>query len=259
MWKKKEAKKEEKEEHLLKQLCGDDAKLYDALGGYLYENPLVAISKEDLEILIEEAEKSVEDENYREARQRYMRAMDKAIFEAAQNPGERSRYVRVIQDLASKAAKVTEKVKEIVEKEGPADYASSARSLFEGSIRKYEFLSERIEDVTKIASLFYSEKLEELGAMGRREARREERRDADSKEEMEDKKAREKREARREERKEMGRGERREAEIGDKGEEKKEKERREARRKEGREAEGEEKRIEEEEKERREAKRKELR
>jgi hypothetical protein len=259
MWKKKEAKKEEKEEHLLKQLCGDDAKLYDVLGSYLYENPLVAISKEDLEILIEEAEKSVEDENYREARQRYMRAMDKAIFEAAQNPGERGRYVRVIQDLASKAAKVTEKVKEIVEKEGPADYASSARSLFEGSIRKCEFLSERIEDVTKIASLFYNEKLEELGAMGRRDARREERRDADSKEEMEDKKARERREARSEERKEMGRGERREAEIGDKGEEKKERERRAARRKEGREAEGEEKRIEEEEKERQEARRKELR
>ena len=188
-----------------------------------------------------------------------MRAMDKAIFEAAQNPGERSRYVRVIQDLASKAAKVTEKVKEIVEKEGPADYVSNARSLFEGSIRKYEFLSERTEDVTKIASLFYNEKLEELGAMGRREARREERRDADSKEEMEDKKAGERREAGREERKEMGRGERREAEIGDKGEEKKERERREARRKEGREAEGEEKRIEGEEKERREARRKGLR
>ena len=259
MWKKKETKKEVKEEHLLKQLCGDDAKLYDVLGSYLYENPVVAISKQDLEILIEEAEKSVKDVDYREARQKYMRAMDKAIFEVTQNPGERSRYVRVIQDLASKTVKVTEKVKEIVEKEGPADYASSARSLFEGSIGKYEFLSERIEDVTKIASLFYNEKLEELGAMGRREARREERRDAKSKEEMEDKKAGERREAGREERKEMGRGERREAEKGNKGEEKKEKERREARRKEGRESEVEEKRVEEEEKARREARRKELR
>jgi hypothetical protein len=232
MWKKKETKKEEKEEYLLKQLCGDDAKLYDVLGSYLYENPIVAISKQDLEILIEEAEKSVKDEDYREARQRYMRAMDKAIFEATQNPGERSRYIRVIQDLASKTVRVTEKVKEIVEKEGPADYASSARSLFEGSIRNCEFLSERIEDVTKIASLFYNEKLEELGAMGRREAKRQERRDADVKEEMEDKKASERREAKGEERKEMRRGERREAERGDKGEEKKESERREARRKE---------------------------
>jgi hypothetical protein len=259
MWKKKETKKEEKEEHLLKQLCGDDAKLYDVLGSYLYENPVVAISKQDLEILIEEAEKSVTDEDYREARQKYMRAMDKAIFEATQNPGERSRYVRVIQDLASKTVKVTEKVKEIVEKEGPADYASSARSLFEGSIGKCEFLSERIEDVTKIASLFYNEKLEELGARGRREARIQERRDADSKEEMEDKKARERREARREESKEMASGERREAEIGDKGEEKKERERGKARRKERIEAETEEKRMEEEEKGRREARRKEVR
>ena len=259
MWRKKEPKKEEKEEYLLKQLCGDDAKLYDVLGSYLYENPIAAISKQDLEILIEEAEKSVKDEDYREARQKYMRAMDKAIFEASQNPGERSRYIRVIRDLASKTVKVTEKVKEIAEKEGPPDYASSARSLFEGSIRKCEFLSERIEDVTKIASLFYNEKLEELGAMGRREARIQERREADTKEEMEDKKASERRKAIGEERKEMGRGERREAERGDKGEEKKTTERREARRKERIEAEIEEKRTGEDEKGKREARRKEVR
>jgi hypothetical protein len=259
MWKKKEAKKEEKEEHLLKQLCGNDAKLYDVLGSYLYENPIVAISTQDLDILIEEAEKSVKAEDYREARQKYIRAVDKAIFEATQNPGERSRYIRVIQDLTSKTVKVTEKVKEIVEKEGPADYASSACSLFEGSIRKCEFLSERIEDVTKIASLFYNEKLDELGAMRRREDRRQERRDAEATEEMDDRKASERREARGEERKEMGRGERIEAERGDKGEEKKERERREARRKERIEAEREEKRMEQEEKGKREAKRKEVR
>jgi len=259
MWKKKEKKNEKKEEHLLKQLCGDDSKLYDVLGSYLYENPIVAISKENLEILIEEAEKSVKDEDYREARQKYMRAMDKAIFESTQNPGEKSRYVRVIQDLASKTVKVTEKVKEIIEKEGPPDYASSARSLFEGSIVKCEILSQRIEDVTKIASLFYNEKLEELGAKGRREARIQERRDTGYKEEMEDKKAREGREERRKESKEMARGERKEAEIGDKGEEKKEKDRREERRKERVEAEKEEKRTEEEEKGRREARRKEPR
>ena len=57
-----------------------------------------------------------------------MRAMDKAIFEVTQNPGERSRYRRVIQDLASKTVRVTEKVKEMAEKEGPVDYASSAFS-----------------------------------------------------------------------------------------------------------------------------------
>lgn len=256
MWKRKETKKEEKEEHLLKQLCGDDAKLYDVLGSYLFENPKVAISKQDLEILIEEAEKSVKDEDYREARQKYVRAMDRAIFEASQTPGERSRYITVIQDLASKTIEVTEKVKEIVEREGPADYASSARSIFEGSIGKYGFLSERIEDVTRIASLFYNEKLEELGARERREARIQDRRDADSKEELEEKKTRESREARREQGKEMTRGERREADIGDKEEEKRERERRGARRKERVEAEREEEKMEEEEKEGREARRK---
>ena len=49
MWKKKEEKKkEEKEENLLKELCGDDAKLYDFLAYYLYVRPLDAISKKDL-------------------------------------------------------------------------------------------------------------------------------------------------------------------------------------------------------------------
>jgi hypothetical protein len=250
--------KEKKEKDWLRELCGDDAKLYDVLAASLYVDPIAAISKEDLGILVEEAEKSVKDEDYRGARQKYMRAMDKAIFEATQNPGERSRYISVIQDLASKTVKVTEKVKETVEKEGPADYASGARSLFEGSIRKCEFLSERIEDVTRIASLFYNEKLEELGAIERREARIQERRDADATEEMEDKKASERRIARGEERKEMGRGERREGERGDKEEEKKTREKREARRKGSIEAEREEKRMEGEEKGKREARRKEV-
>ena len=224
MLKKKEEKKEEREESLLKELCGDDAKLYDLLSRSLYLDPIAAIPNADLESLIEEAEKSVKDEDYREARQKYMRAMDKAIFEATQNPGERSRYIRVIQDLASKTVKVTEKVKEIVENEGPSDYASSACSRFDGSIRKCEFLSERIEDVIKIASLFYNERLEVLGANGRREARRQERRDVDRKEEMEDKEAKERREARRKGAIESEREEKRMDE--------REKERREARRKE---------------------------
>jgi hypothetical protein len=46
-------KKEEKQESLLKELCGDDAKLYDVLGSLLYINPIAAISRTDLEILIE--------------------------------------------------------------------------------------------------------------------------------------------------------------------------------------------------------------
>jgi len=54
MWKKEE---EKKEESLLKELCKDDAKLYDVLSYYMYEHPLEAISKKDLDTLTEEAEK----------------------------------------------------------------------------------------------------------------------------------------------------------------------------------------------------------
>jgi hypothetical protein len=256
MWKKKEKKKEEKEESLLKELCGDDAELYDFLArAHLYLDPIAAISKKDLEILIEEAEKSIKDKNYEEARRKYILTVDKAIFEATQNPGERDRYIKLIQDLASKAC-----MYEKLQKEGSADYASS----LEGSIKNYEFMSERIEDVLRIASLFYNERLEELGAGEKREARRGERRDAEREdrreEEIREKEAREKREARRGERKGMGRGERRDAEREDRREEeireKEEREKREARRGERRDAEREEERMEEEERERREAKRK---
>jgi hypothetical protein len=87
MWKKEE---EKQEENLLKELCGDDAKLHYFLSHYLYLNPLAAISEKDLDILTEEAGKSG---NFRPA-------VDKAILEGAQNPGERERYIKVIQNLA---------------------------------------------------------------------------------------------------------------------------------------------------------------
>ena len=96
-------KKEEKEEDLLKDLCGDDAKLYDFLARTLYLNPIAAISPKDLEILIEEAETSFKDVNYN-AILKYRAVLDKAIFEATQNPEKRGRYIKVIQDLTSKRA-----------------------------------------------------------------------------------------------------------------------------------------------------------
>jgi hypothetical protein len=251
MWKKKETKKEEKETDYLKELCGNDTRLHDLLSRSLYYDPAAAISEMDLMILVGEAEKSVKVEDYQAAMQNYRTAVDKAIFEATQNPGETGRYIKVIQDLASQTAKVTEKAKEKGEKEG---FVSPS---LEGKIKHYEFMSERTEDVIRIASLFYNERLEELGARGRREARIQERREADSKEEMEETKARERREARRKESKEMAREERREAKSEDKVEETKERERGKARRKEGIEAEREEKTMEEREKETREARRKE--
>ena len=245
MLKIKKEKKEEREESLLKELCGDDVKLYDFLSRRLYFDPITAIPNVDLESLIEDAEKSIEDENYHKVMQKYRTALDKALFEATQNLGERARYIKVIQDLASRAAKIREKVEE---KEG---FTSSS---LEGIIKYNEFMSERIEDVIKIASLFYNERLEVLGAAERRVVRRKERDKAEMEKQREEREAKEGRQARR---REMGGRERREAEKEDKREEKKEKERREIRREEAIEAERQENRIDEREKERRDARRKE--
>jgi len=166
---KKEEKEEEKEENLLKQLCGDDEKLYDVLASLLYLNPITGISKRNLEILIEEAEKSIK-ENYEGAMLKNRLVLDKAIFEATQNPREKGRYIKVIQDLASKTVHVMEKAKEGVEKNGLTDQAAS----LERSIKNYKFIGERIEDVINVASQFYNEQLLTLGETERREARGEE-------------------------------------------------------------------------------------
>jgi len=245
MWKKKEEKKEEKEESLLKELCGDDAKLYDVLSNYMYEKPLAAISKKDLDILTEEAEKSG---NFRPA-------VDKAIFEAAQNPGERERYIKVIQNLASKTIHATEQEKEKVEKEGLTDYAAS----LERRIENQKFMSERAEDIINVASKFYNEKLVELGENVRREARGKERGEAERKEERTEELEKAGREAKKKERRGKGRKEKREAEKQDKREELAAEERKEARGEEKKEAEREERRTEGLEKAGREARKKERR
>jgi hypothetical protein len=248
MWKKKEKEKEEKEEKeesLLTELCGDDVKLYDFLSYYLYLNPLAAISKKDLDILTEEAEKSGD----------FRPAVDKAIFEAAQNPGERERYIKVIQNLASKTIHATEQEKEKVEKEGLTD-----RAAFLGRrIENQKFMSERAEDIINVASKFYNEKLMELGENVRREARREERRGAEREEERKEELEKAGREARKKERRGMGRKEKREAKKQDKREELAAEERKKARREEKRGAEREEERKEELEKAEREARKKERR
>jgi hypothetical protein len=168
--------KEEKKEDLLKEQCGDDAELYAFLCHTLYVDPTQAISKRDLAVLIEEAEESIKDENYKDAFRKHQQAVNKAIFEATQNPGEKSRYIKVLQNLAPKTAKAIEKIKEKAEKEGLAERSQR----LEKEIRNYEFLSKRIEDVIKVASLYYNERLEKLGEMDRqavikqKEARRKE-------------------------------------------------------------------------------------
>jgi len=249
-WKKKEEKKEEekeeeKEESLLKELCGDDAQLYDFLSNYLFINPLSAISKKDLDFLTEEAEKSGD----------FSPAMDKAIFEAAQKPGERERYIKVIQNLASKTLHATEQEKEKAEKEGLTDRAASLARRIEDQ----KFMSERTEDIINVASKFYNERLVELGEDARREARGKERQRAESDEWRIGQLEEVEREARKKERREMGREERKEAEKQDKREELAAEERKEARGEERREAEREEQRIGELEKAEREARKKERR
>ena len=241
-WKKKDKNKEEKkeknieekkEESLLKELCGDDAKLYDFLSHYLYENPLSAISEKDLGILTEEAEKSGN----------FLPAMDKAVFEAAQNPEERERYIKVIQDLASKTLHKTEQEIEKAEKEGNTGWAASLGRRTEDQ----KFLSERTEDIINVASEFYKEKLTELGEDEKRKARVEERRKAESDEWRIGEQEEKDRETRRQEIRKMGKEERREAEKQEKREELATSERKEARAEERREAEREERRIEDQE------------
>jgi hypothetical protein len=244
MWKKKEKKKEEKqEEDLLKELCGDDARLYYFLSYSLYLNPLAGISQKDLDILTEEAEKSGD----------FRPAVDKAIFEAAQNPGERERYIKVIQNLALKAIHAMEQEKEKVEKEGLTDRAASLGRRIEN----HKFMSERTEDIINVASKFYNEKLVGLGEDAGREARRKERQRAKNDESRTVELERVRREARKKETGKMGREERREAEKQDKREELSTEERKETREEEGKETEREEGRIGELEKAAREARKKE--
>jgi hypothetical protein len=235
--------KEEKQETLLEELCRGDAKLYDFLSNYLYFNPLAAISKEDLDILTEEAEKSG---NFRPA-------VDKAIFEASQNPGERESYIRVIQNLASKTIHAKEQEKAKVEKEGLTDRAAN---LGRG-IEDQKFMSERTEDIINVASKFYNEKLVELRENARREARAEQRQTTGWEEMRIGDLERAGREARKKERRGMGREEKREAEKQDRREELAAEEGKEARRAKKEEAEREETRIADLEKAGREARKKE--
>lgn len=192
---------EKKEVDWLRELCRGDTELYDVLARTLYLDPKAAISKEDLGILIEEAEKSVKDDKCNEAVEKYGLALDKAIFEATQHQEEKDRYIKVIQDLVSKSAQATQKLKEKAEKEGLAPYAAG----LERRIECCKFLSERIEDAMEVASHFYNETLEILREKERGEARRSARGEERSKEERE--KGEEKRDKKRDkERRETGRG-----------------------------------------------------
>jgi hypothetical protein len=243
MSKKKEEKIEEKEKSLLEELCGDDIKLLDFLNKYLFINPLAAISEKDLDTLTAEGEKSG---NFRPA-------TDKAIFEGAQNPGEIERYAKVLQNLALKTLRAMEQEKEKVEKEGLTDRATA----LEKSIENQKFMSERAEDIITTASKYYKEILVELGEDARREKKKDEATEAESKEWRTTQSEKDRRKARKIEERGMGGEEKREAQKQDRREELAAAARKEARGEEKREAKREEQRTEQMEKEGREERKKE--
>ncbi len=243
MWKKKVTIKEEKKElSLLEELCGGDAELHDCLSGYLFVNPLAGISKKDIDTLTGEGEKSGD----------FRPAMDKAIFEGSQNPGEREKYIKVIQNLALKTIHATEQKIEQAEKEGLTNQAASLK----GVIKKQQFLSERAGNVLNIASRYYNEELVEQGEKGRKLERAAKRSSAEAEEWIKSQAENERREAAKKERKGMGKEARVEAEKQEKKDELAAEERKEARALERKEAEKEEEIIDERENEEREARKK---
>jgi len=227
---------------LLRELCGDDANLYGFSCNNLYENPLTAISQKDLDILTEEAEKSGS----------FSQAVDKAIFEGSQNPEESERYIKVIQTLAAKSVQATTKEKERAEKAGLTDRAAELGKRIESQM----FLGERAEDILKLASKFYSEKLVELGEDARRTARGKEKKRVESDEWRTGQVEEAEREARKREIKKMSGEKKREAEKQLEREELAAEERKEARAEEKIKAEREEQRMEEQEKTERDSRKK---
>ncbi len=201
MAKMKEAKKEV---GLLKELCGDDVKLYDCLSNFLYENPSTVMSEKDIDTLAAEAEKSGQ----------FGIALDKAIFKASQNLGERERYIKSIQSLALKSLHATERDKERAEKEGLTEMAAAAKRRIEHQ----KLLSERTEAIINIASRFYNEKLAAREAGVKKEAQASEKRGAEREEIRIDKLEKAAAETRKKGRKGMGRKERKEAKKLDKAE-----------------------------------------
>ncbi|MDD5339422.1 MAG: hypothetical protein PHG35_08510 [Dehalococcoidales bacterium] len=208
MWKRKEKKEEieeKKEESLLEELCGDDAELYNFLGNYLFLDPLSAISPNSLDALIEEGGKTGD----------FRPAVDKAIFEGAQNPGKKEKYIKIIQSLALKTIHATEKDIEKVKKEGLTDRVTYLTKRIE----LQKLMNEKTQDIINVASKFYTERLLVLGETLRRDERREEREKAEAEEWRKGKLEKDAREARKTEEKKMGREERKEAKERNKREE----------------------------------------
>jgi hypothetical protein len=198
MWKKTEGKTDD----LLKEVCGDDGRLREFLGGNLCENPLTAIPADDLDTLVREAERSG---NYRPA-------LDKAVFEGSQHLADRDKYVKVIRDVVSRAIDATEKEKEMAVKQGLTARAAS----LETRIQDQKFMNERAGDIIEAASRFYAERLVALDEEGKKEVRARDRRVAEGQERKIEDRERVEHEARKKEIRGMGGQEKKEAEKQDK-------------------------------------------
>jgi hypothetical protein len=234
---------EETQGHLLKELCGPDDRLYAVLSHYMYETPLAAISEKELDVLIQEAEEGG----------KFTSALDKAIFEGAQEPRDRQRYIEVIQNLVSKSIHATEQEIGRLEKEGLAERAA----LLAKGIEDQRFISERAGDVLDVASRFYDEKLLQQEEDKSRMARKGERLRAEREEKRIGEQEEARRDARRKDRRKMGRREKREAKRRDRQEDLAAEGKKAAREEARKEAEREEGRIAESEKARRNARREE--
>ncbi len=182
---------------LLQELCGADAELYAYLSTCLYLNPSAAISPRDLASLTKEAE---EEGNFRPA-------LDKAILEGAQNPAQRPKYVKVIQDLASRSMRAAEQERASALSAGRSDLAASLGRRIENQ----RFVRERAEDILDVATRFYAETLLTLGEDAQREERRQARRVASGEEARIGQAERAEQQAKRRAAKGLGREQRRDA------------------------------------------------
>jgi len=192
-----EPEDEGRQQTLLEEICGADKPLGAVLRWYLYHKPLEAISKKDLDTLIGEAEESGD----------FRLAIDKAIFEGSQSPGERERYVEVLRNLALRAVQAAETVRDGQEKQA----LTAGTSSLGDRIADYRFMSERTADVLAVASVYYGERLLESEESAGREARQSEWKQSNTEERVAGKREEEERAAKRRERRKLGRGERRAA------------------------------------------------
>ncbi|MBU1049009.1 hypothetical protein KKG90_03180 [Candidatus Bipolaricaulota bacterium] len=198
----KKKTEQEAPRNLLKDLCGSDNGLYDYLSRNLYETPMTAISKKDLDALTQEGERNGN----------FGPAIDKAIFESSQHEGEAAKYAGIIRDLSSKAIGAVQLERQNYEKQGLVDRVAS----LDHAIEQHKFLSERTEDVLKVASKFYAEKMLELDESTERKERDKKRSHAENEEQVLKKRELAGRNERKRELRKMGRKERKLAKQQDK-------------------------------------------